>query len=206
MSANFKLQYRPQEPQPWFGGFVPNELDYPYDNDFKGVLFEAIATMKPIAPQDQEKVNEYLLMEYEGEDPRFEHPLNWNPDHTKLYDSGDLEFEPAFINPDLDEVWVLKSKGEEKAKEETIQITENCPNCEAWKNEALKWGTEFEKCQSEFESRKWINIKEKQPEDYQQVLIWDSRDNFMSVGYFVPSQSEIPSYNTHWMELPPSPK
>ncbi len=59
---------------------------------------------------------------------------------------------------------------------------------------------------SEEGKEKWISFKTQKPEDYQQVLIWDSRDKFMSVGYFVPSQTEIPSYNTHWMILPNPPK
>ena len=57
----------------------------------------------------------------------------------------------------------------------------------------------------------WISVKDKLPKDYQRVLFYDTRGNRsceadIDTGYFVPSQSKIPEYITHWMPLPSPPK
>lgn len=49
---------------------------------------------------------------------------------------------------------------------------------------------------------KWININDFIPEDYLRVLWIDNRDSKINIGYFVPSQTKIPEYVTHWMNLP----
>lgn len=53
---------------------------------------------------------------------------------------------------------------------------------------------------------KWIKFEDKLPEDYQWVLAFDSSDATMRVVYYIPSQSQIPSWMTHWMPLPEPPK
>lgn len=116
---NFKLQYRPEEPNHW-------HID--------GI---------PIAPQDQEKVNFKVWGQHSiskvvdnviVKEITFD---NWEPNESKLYDSGDLEFEltdfvnctgSSWIEPkwcgtckntgcgcEMKQFWTLK----EKAKEET---------------------------------------------------------------------------------------
>lgn len=127
--TNFKLQYRLEEPNHWFGGVVPEKPEFSalellspaVDTDtiikkYESDLQLAIAAFKPIAPQDQKKVTK-LIIEFSDADP------------SKLYDSGDLEFELKrqrkifrnnnweWVNTTLDfigheyrEVWVLKEK------------------------------------------------------------------------------------------------
>ena len=51
----------------------------------------------------------------------------------------------------------------------------------------------------------WIDMKVSQPKDYERVLWFDSRDNFINIGYFVWSQTPVP-YATFWMSLPKAPK
>ena len=52
----------------------------------------------------------------------------------------------------------------------------------------------------------WTPINEQnKPEEYENVLYFDSRDESMHVGYFVPSQTQIPNYITHFMKLPSKP-
>lgn len=54
----------------------------------------------------------------------------------------------------------------------------------------------------------WIKITEQLPPDYEPVLFVDSREsdrNKIKIGYFVPSQTTIDNYITHWMPVPELP-
>lgn len=55
----------------------------------------------------------------------------------------------------------------------------------------------------------WVSVKERLPEDYERVLFWNDSEaipfGICEIGYFVPSQSEIPSHITHWRTLPSPP-
>lgn len=50
----------------------------------------------------------------------------------------------------------------------------------------------------------WISVKDRLPKDYERILFYEGgADNKLEdVGYFVPSQSKIPDYVTHWRPLP----
>lgn len=52
----------------------------------------------------------------------------------------------------------------------------------------------------------WISFNERLPKDYQRVIWFDKRGGDIEIGYFVPSQSKIPEYATHWKPLPEPPK
>lgn len=52
----------------------------------------------------------------------------------------------------------------------------------------------------------WIAIIDELPNDYERVMYFDNRDlGNIEIGHFVPNQSEIPDYVTHWQYLPKPP-
>lgn len=53
----------------------------------------------------------------------------------------------------------------------------------------------------------WISVKDRLPQDYERVMYFDSRERgFIEIGYFVSTQTPVPTYVTHWMPLPEPPK
>lgn len=52
----------------------------------------------------------------------------------------------------------------------------------------------------------WISVKDSLPKDYERVIWFDLREGDIEIGYFVPSQTKMPNYVSHWMPLPEPPK
>ena len=61
--------------------------------------------------------------------------------------------------------------------------------------------------------QEWISVKDRLPERYKYVILWDAMDRDIFVGvlddkreWYVPGYQDEPFHITHWMPLPQPPK
>ena len=74
-----------------------------------------------------------------------------------------------------------------------------------WQEEACKWNNEYFALRDSMS--RWISVKERLPEEQQDVLVYLKRGG-CAVDYFIPSRNDKWGYKdvTHWQPLPAPPK